>query len=234
MAVYTMTLQEILENNVDIFNFDYPIFEEEYRKVLERKIINHYYFYEIGCETVSRFIFNLNEKMNLIMPFYNKLYMSQGLEQRIMDNYDVTETYERIISNTNNSTVNNTNNSTVNNTNKSIVNDNSKNKDLSLHSDTPNKRIDISTNDYVTNIDKITGERISENQAQQNSDTQARQNSDTQTQQNSDTSEKWERRMHGNIGIQTDADSIVKYEKSLKNVDVLVIGELAELFMQIW
>lgn len=202
MAQYTMTLKQIIDHNINIFDFDYPIFNEEYRKVLEKKIINHYYFYEIGCETVGRFLFNLNEKMNLIMPYYNKIYLSQNLEQRILDNYDVTESYQR----------------NVNNSNISLMNGSTVSKDLALHSDTPNKRIDIATNDYVSNIDKVSSENKNENQIRQDSD----------------MIESWTRTMQGNIGVQTDADAIVKYEGSLKNVDMLIIAELSDLFMQIW
>lgn len=139
MAQYTLTIKQLLENNVELFDFDYPIFDEEYRKVLEEKIINHYYFREIGQETVGRFKFFLREKMNLIMPHYNKYYKAQNLEQRILDNYDVTEIYERTLSSSN------------------LVSSNSTNKDknINLFSDTPMGKIDIDKNDYVSNMSKL-------------------------------------------------------------------------------
>ena len=95
MAEYTMELREIV-SKVNIFDFDYPIWKEDYRKEFEAKFINHFYFREIGVETVARFKHNLKEQLNLIMPFYNKMYYSQSLEQRILDNYDVTETFEKV------------------------------------------------------------------------------------------------------------------------------------------
>ena len=67
----------------NIFDFDYPIFDEAYRGVLEKKIIRHYYTREIGAETFGLFQLYLSDKMNEIMPYYNKLYMSELLEKDI-------------------------------------------------------------------------------------------------------------------------------------------------------
>lgn len=76
-------------NNVDtvignsrekIFDFNFPIFDETYRSVLESKILKHYYTREIGFETVALWKLWLNRRMNEIMPYYNKLYNSELLE----------------------------------------------------------------------------------------------------------------------------------------------------------
>ena len=77
-----------------IFDFDFPIFDEEYRNVLERKILKHFYLYEIGCETYGMWKMFLDEKMNLIMPYYNELYARQKelLEKNIFTDVDLTET----------------------------------------------------------------------------------------------------------------------------------------------
>lgn len=63
-----------------IFDFDYPIFDEEYKKTLESKIISHYYTREIGLETVGLFKHHLKNKMREIMPYYNQLYKSERLK----------------------------------------------------------------------------------------------------------------------------------------------------------
>ena len=83
MANYTIELRTILENNVNIFDFNYPIFDESYRAKFEENFINHFYYREIGFETISRFKHHLKTELNILMPYYNKLYTSQGLEQRI-------------------------------------------------------------------------------------------------------------------------------------------------------
>ena len=80
MAAYTVTLMEILESGFDINLREYPIFKEEYRTILNKKILDHYYTREIGAETPALFRFWLNRRMNEIMPYYNKLYKSELLE----------------------------------------------------------------------------------------------------------------------------------------------------------
>lgn len=193
MAMYTMELREILDNH-KIFDFYYPIFSEDYRLTFERKFMEHFYYREIGAETVARFKHNLREMLNLIMPYYNKMYMSQSLEQRILDNYDVTETFEKTSS-----------------TDKTGVSDTT-NKEL--YSDTGRKRVDIDDVDYVSNISKNIGNNTSN--------------------VNEDNTEKWTRKMQGNIGIQTDADAVMKYEQSLRNIDLMVFEELDILFMGVF
>lgn len=63
-----------------VFDFDYPIFDESYREVLERKILRHFYTREICTETVGLWKLRLDDKMNIIMPYYNKLYESELLK----------------------------------------------------------------------------------------------------------------------------------------------------------
>lgn len=55
----------------------YPIFDEEYRKGLNDKIIDHFYFREIGFETAALFAWYMRRTMNEIMPYYNQLYESE-------------------------------------------------------------------------------------------------------------------------------------------------------------
>ncbi len=63
-----------------VFDFDYPIFDEAYRPVLEKKILMHYYTREICEETVGLWKLRLRAKLNEIMPYYNKMYESELLE----------------------------------------------------------------------------------------------------------------------------------------------------------
>lgn len=64
----------ISKSRSKIFNFEYPIFDNNYKSVLETKILKHYYGREIGAETLGRWQLWLDMRMNEIMPYYNKLY----------------------------------------------------------------------------------------------------------------------------------------------------------------
>lgn len=77
-----------------VFNFEWPIFDEAYRRVLEIKILKHFYTREIGLETVGLWKLKLDTKMNEIMPYYNQLYRTELLEFNPL--YDVDLTRDRI------------------------------------------------------------------------------------------------------------------------------------------
>lgn len=84
MSQYTTQLRYMLENPMwtdeRLGLGNYPIFDESYRANLNQKIKDFYYFEEIAYETPARFCFKLRQKMNLIMPYYNKLYQSELLK----------------------------------------------------------------------------------------------------------------------------------------------------------
>lgn len=73
-----------------VFNFPFPIFDEAYRQVLEKKILKHFYTREIGLETVGLWKLKLDTKMNEIMPLYNQFYKSELLEFNPLYDVDLT------------------------------------------------------------------------------------------------------------------------------------------------
>lgn len=77
---YNSVAEIIANSRTKIFDFDYPIYDESYRSVLETKILKHYYTREIGLETVGLWKLKLDTKMNEIMPYYNQLYKSALIE----------------------------------------------------------------------------------------------------------------------------------------------------------
>lgn len=206
----TMTLGEIIENNVNIFDFYYPFYNEEYRPTFERHFIEYFYFDEIGQETVARFKHRLKIKLNLIMPYWNKIFLADELEQRILDNYDVTETYEKEVFDNTTQTSNGTVSSVNENTSKN------------LESDTPVTKIDLDNIDYFSNISKDI--------ANGKNDTTS---NNTNNVQNTNK-ENWTRKMQGNIGVQTDADAIIKYWKSLRQIEKEIFEQCSNLFMEVY
>lgn len=77
-----------------IFNFNFPIFEEGYEVGLEKKIIDHFYFREIGYETYGLWQNRLRMKLNEIMPYYNKLYLTEEFEYDPLGSLDYTVIHE--------------------------------------------------------------------------------------------------------------------------------------------
>ncbi len=99
MGKYTLTIQEILANNVNIFDFDYSFYNESYKKGFEKKFLDRFLFDEIGAETVARFKHNLRTTLNEIMPYYTHLYETTIYEYNPILNYDLQEVIIRDVSN---------------------------------------------------------------------------------------------------------------------------------------
>lgn len=95
MGKYTLELGELLDMGFPLWDFNYPIFDEDYRKELENKITNHFWFDEIGQETPERFKQRLESKLNVIMPYYNQRYRSTLLKFDPLSTYVYKESFNR-------------------------------------------------------------------------------------------------------------------------------------------
>ena len=164
-----------------IFNFDFPIFDENYREVLCTKILRHYYTREIGLESYGLWKLKLETKLNEIMPYYNKLYNSELLKFNPLYDVDMTtlntgsKTGENTNIDSNETNTTNDRQTTRNETahdsdtrtnlsqgtsteNNETVN--SANKvDRDLYSDTPQGALTgVENENYLTNARKVMGE----------------------------------------------------------------------------
>lgn len=79
-TIKSMSIEDRVETVAPYIFQSFPIFDEEYRLGLEKKILYHYYMREIGQETEQAFIFYLNRTLNEEMPYFNKLYESELLD----------------------------------------------------------------------------------------------------------------------------------------------------------
>lgn len=175
-------IEQVIKNCLPkVFDFNFPIFDESYRSVLETKILRHYYTREIGLETAGLWKLKLNTKLNEIMPYYNKLYKSELIKFNPL--YDVDLTRERKIegkgtkdtensenrSGNNNTETTQNNDSTVKETGSDngtttgtangTQNQNTNGNGTNMYSDTPQGAItDLQAGRYLTNatIDSAT------------------------------------------------------------------------------
>lgn len=112
-----------------IFDFDFPVYDENYRNVLCTKILKHFYLREIGFETYGQWKLYLNTRLNEIMPYYNALY--KQWHEELFDNTNINT--ERTITH---------NDETTGNTAQT---------DIEKYSDTPQGSIQNIENDsYLT------------------------------------------------------------------------------------
>lgn len=90
------SVEQIVESAIPkIFDFDFPIFDEQYRKVLCTKILMHYYTREIGLETVGLWKLKLRTRLNEVMGYFNQLYNSALLDFNPLYDVNYTRHYER-------------------------------------------------------------------------------------------------------------------------------------------
>ena len=103
-GTFTIRTKDLMEQGFDfgLTSDDYPIYKEQLRGVLDedrrwqytkvdtpeggqtfyglnRKILDYYFYREIGQESVDMFRYMLNQKMRVIMPFYNQMLHSESL-----------------------------------------------------------------------------------------------------------------------------------------------------------
>lgn len=133
----------IAQGQSNLFDFKYPIFDENYRTTLQTNICKHYYTSEICCDAVQRFKLWLDVRMNTIMPYYNKLYESELLKINPLTDYSEDE----------NINVNNTANTNQN------VEQNIKNDGLRKDSNTPQAM--LSNLEYYDNASDYTDNSVS-------------------------------------------------------------------------
>lgn len=209
MSKYTITIKNLIDNNFDFKMDNYPIFDENYRKTLNKKILYHYYENEIGFETASLFRFYLNQKLNEIMPYYNELYKVQTklLEgDNLTANVNLTETLKR-------------DTSTDTNTN-SKSNNSGTNKNKNVFLDTPQGDLykgDIDDTNYATNVtfdQNNTSNSIEDN-----------------TYSNGKGTENYIKTIIGSNGNKYAVEILQQIKDNLLNIDMLIIDELSELFM---
>ncbi len=213
-------VNSVIENSRNkLFNFDYPIYDEDYKSVLETKIIKHYYTHEIGSETVGLFQLRLDARMNEIMPYYNELYRSAMLEFNPLYDVDITETHEGAGTKEGETETEDTerrnSTGTGNNTN------------YDLYSSTPQGGLTgVDSEEYLTDARKVTDSN-SYNETATNNKTKSSTN-------NVSTTDEYIRTIKGKRGSVSYSKMIMDYRKTLLNIDMMIINELANLFMLIW
>ena len=247
MSKYTTEVRYICEVNADldeskgfndvdeiitaaapkIFNFEFPIYDEAYRVPFEKMILRHFYTREIGLETVGLWKLKLWDKLNLIMPYYNKMYESALLEFNPLYDVDITTNHMGQGSDSTSDS-------------ETISEDKTRsasygNTRWDLYSDTPQGSLrninmgdldDATYNTYLTDARKI-------NDASSGSSTDnnliGRERAGTITSMDSYTN-----RVFGKRGIASYSQLIMEFRKTFLRIDEMVCKELEELFLGLW
>lgn len=213
-----------------VFDFTFPIFDEAYRPVLERKILMHYYTREIAFETAALWKLKLETRLNEIMPKYNKLYNLELINYNPIWDVDLTEDKWRDIDTETTGSESRGDSSSY----ERHVGEEGHNNNTNLYSDTPQGEItNLADGKYLTNatMDSGTDGKITN---EHGSDT-ARRN--TTTGGTVDTTDNYLKHIKGKRGgltyskmLEEEVDLIEK----LDNIDYSIIRELKDLFFTLW
>lgn len=253
-------VDKIINNSWDkIFTSKVVFFDEEYRSVLCKKILKHYYLREICCETVGIWLLWLNTRLEEIMPYYNQLYESAKIKFDPMHDVDLTREHNRNIAGTSKEDGTRTNNtngkktvtgdsgtdSTGSNTRKTTsVSDETK---RDLYSDTPQGAITgLENENYLTNARKITdnanGTGNEESATTEKTGTTYKETEDTtgkvdditSNTGSSNTTEDYIETIVGKQGTESFSTLLNKFRETFLNIDMQVIEEFSDLFFGLW
>lgn len=242
MAKYTTELRSICEElsgfghggyaDVDviiagaipkIFDFSYPIFDEQYRIPLETKILTHYYTREIGLETYGLWKLKLKDKLNMIMPYYNKLYESEKIKFNPMHNMDLTTDHQL------------TRNEKQDDKTTSLTTDDysgtndTSGADYNLFSDTPQGGLTgVDAMTYLTEATKIQKGTVVTDDNSRTTDFGGTFDGSRET------TEHWTDAVTGKNSGESFSDMLLKFRDTFLNIDMMVIDELENLFMGVW
>lgn len=253
MATYTIELGKLLTlDGFDIGMKDYPLPSflksagdmQAWRKALNQKIINHYYFNEIGCLPPDRFKFFLNNTLNEKMPYFNMLYDAMAEKWQFYTGGTLTEVIKADGTSSDNGTKTGTDvlaRSGIDTTNNSsLQNQNSDSFNLAVSSDTPGQMLniesDIANNTYANNAVKqknkgtFSGNSTSTDTTTYNSKETT--TFDEQTTADRQHNDNRNRTVSG-LNNKSYAELFKEYSESVRNLDLEVIDSLKDCFMGI-
>lgn len=237
----TIELRELVNNGVDLWDFDYPsYYKGDDKKAFEQKVIDHFYFRQIGFETVGRFLHYFRTRMKNLMPFYIDMYKSveimHGLENPF-DNVDVTETFEQETTENIQGETSGTEKGDSSTTTTNSGNDTKTTTENRQHkfSNTPQGAISNLDN-YMTEVSIDTGNNsdtlVSSSEGSGRTDTNL--STSGTNKENKTGTLKTTFTKKGNQGVNTYAHDMIEFRKSIINVDEMILNDLNCLFLGIY
>jgi len=185
----------------------YECYEPVHKEILDGKIIDHYWNREIGQETVQMFQLAMRRKMNEIMPYYNELYRTETIA---FDPLSTIKIHTVAVAKT-----------VENAAAESEANSTSESKSGSRSVQSQFPQVTLSPDaDYATSAADANSTSDATSVGTNNSTSESETDNDTDTQVE---------------GYQAyPSNLIAQYRAIILNIDMMIIQELDELFMQVW
>lgn len=226
----TLELRDLVESGINIWDFQYEscYYHTEKIKGLEQKIVDHFYFRQIGQETPARWLHYFRTRIKEIMPYYKQLANSEEIMGRIKDpleSYNLTEEFTR--DTTSSGTASSS--GTANNNATESHNESGENGSTDIFSNTPQGEIS-NLDRHMSEARKVTNDASSVGTSSVGSDSEHSESSES-----SETGkETYTLTRRGNIGVQPLGDEIRKLRDSYINIDMMIIHDLEDLFLKVY
>lgn len=209
----TVELRDVVESGTNIWDFDYPsYYEGDKKKEFEQKVIDHFYFRQLGQETVGRWLHYFRTRIREIMPYYIQLYKTVEIMNNIEDpfgNVDIVETFEE-------------------ETNGSASGESSATSDTSGNSENE-RRFHNTPQGNIGNLDNfLTDATIENGTATSTSDSSSTSSSESTGYTKHTMTKK------GNQGVNTYAHDMIEFRQSIIEVDMMIINQLQDLFLGVY
>lgn len=231
----------------------------DHKQDLFTKLFKHYYFREIGFETVALWEYHYRLLTSELLPYYNELWKSAILKYPIFEDMDYS-TERAAEKNGQNKTNDESTQDSQGRTdstdatagtrafvNKDKTNEKTKSTAWTYNSDTPQGQIDnIEDLSYLTNASKNTNDATADRTAETtNAEESTNQGKNTSTSANitmsgrssfsqyGDTEASGEH-TKGKSSGQTYMEMLQKYRDVIRNIDLEFINEYECLFMHLW
>ena len=230
VANYTMEIRQMIDNPlIGLFTFDYDFYSDNIqdKEEFEKLFSQWYYYREIGFETPEHFKVRLQSKLNLIMPYYRQLVLTEWDKvktiEQMMTSKNLTETTEH------SQELSGIDKSDTHGTNSSSSHDTSTAEQSMKQSNLADGVSQSSLSDGY-----LTGTAQSNTTNENNGNTQATVTQYSSTNRGQTLTESTTFTSKGDIGIQTPAYAITEWRKVLININQLIIDECNDLFMKIY
>lgn len=242
--VYFSDVTGIIEKAApQIFDFDFPIYNEDYRLPLEKHILLHFYMREICGETYGEWKLRLMQTLNDVMPEINELYKSVEFKYDPMTDLDyITDTQGTTAGKTtmsNNSKEGNTRNETENQANSGENKETNTRDNTQMYSDTPQGNLEnVKEGKYLTNATVGTGTNVTATVLGTKYDTTRNTTATSEHDYNSTGTDEQNRslivRTFGKSTFRSYGRLLQEFRDNILNVDMVLFKKLEPCFMLIY
>lgn len=269
MASYTIELRSIIDSysrgkygldyrqkieigRKKLFDFDYPLFDSNYKGVFETHFITNFYMREIGFETERLFKMRLENWLLINMPYFNDLFKSTLIQYNPLYNTDLTETFDKTTDRNQDDTrvigQESEVDTSANQKGESHGTGSQTSKDFNrnISSDTPQNRLQLSTNDgtgiieYANNIT----EDVSNSTGNSKTDGTTNQDETSNSKGSFDSNDKYDssikqideyvKKVVGKNGNQNYSQMIMDFRKTFLRIEKQIFNEMNDLFMLVY